>query len=41
MAAGEAAQRIHDLPKVQDLLDRIMTDATEIVKNIVGRLSVS
>jgi enoyl-[acyl-carrier protein] reductase II len=33
MAAGEAAQRINDLPKVQDLVDRIMKQATDILKN--------
>jgi enoyl-[acyl-carrier protein] reductase II len=41
MAAGEAAQRINDMPKVQDLVDRIITEATEIVKNMPRRLSVS
>jgi enoyl-[acyl-carrier protein] reductase II len=34
MAGGECAQRIDDLPKVQDLVDRIMTQATDIVKNM-------
>jgi NAD(P)H-dependent flavin oxidoreductase YrpB (nitropropane dioxygenase family) len=41
MAAGEAAQRINDLPKVQDLVNRIMGEAEETVKNLPKRLSVS
>jgi NAD(P)H-dependent flavin oxidoreductase YrpB (nitropropane dioxygenase family) len=41
MAAGEVAQRINDLPKVQDLVDRIMTETTDILKNMPRHLSVS
>ncbi len=33
MAGGECAQRVNDLPKVQDLVDRIMKEATDILKN--------
>jgi NAD(P)H-dependent flavin oxidoreductase YrpB (nitropropane dioxygenase family) len=33
MAGGECAQRVNDLPKVQDLVDRIMNEATGILKN--------
>ena len=33
MAGGECAQRVEDLPKVQDLVDRIMKEATDILKN--------
>jgi len=34
MAGGECAQRVQDLPKVQDLVDRIMKEATETIKNL-------
>ncbi len=33
MAGGECAQRVNDLPKVQDLVDRIMTEARDILKH--------
>jgi NAD(P)H-dependent flavin oxidoreductase YrpB (nitropropane dioxygenase family) len=33
MAGGECAQRCNDMPKVQDLVDRIMTEATQVLKN--------
>ena len=33
MAGGECAQRVEDLPKVKDLVDRIMKEATEILQN--------
>ena len=33
MAGGECAQRVEDLPKVQDLVDRIMQQATDILQN--------
>jgi len=33
MAGGECAQRVEDLPKVQDLVDRIIQQATEILQN--------
>jgi hypothetical protein len=32
MAGGECAQRVDDLPKVQDLVDRIIKEAKEILK---------
>jgi enoyl-[acyl-carrier protein] reductase II len=32
MAAGEAAQRINDMPKVNDLVQKIVTDAENILK---------
>jgi NAD(P)H-dependent flavin oxidoreductase YrpB (nitropropane dioxygenase family) len=38
MAGGECAQRIGDLPTVQELVDRIMKEATEIVKNFSRHL---
>lgn len=34
MAGGECAQRIGDLPKVRDLVDRIIKEATAIVNNM-------
>ncbi|MCK9276160.1 MAG: nitronate monooxygenase [Syntrophales bacterium] len=34
MAGGECAQRIDDLPKVEDLVNRIVKEATEIVNNM-------
>jgi enoyl-[acyl-carrier protein] reductase II len=34
MAAGEAAQRIDDMPKVNDLVQVMVKDAEEILKNI-------
>jgi NAD(P)H-dependent flavin oxidoreductase YrpB (nitropropane dioxygenase family) len=33
MAGGECAQRVEDLPKVKDLVDRIMQEATDILQN--------
>jgi enoyl-[acyl-carrier protein] reductase II len=33
MAGGECAQRVNDLPKVQELVDRIIKEAKEILKN--------
>jgi hypothetical protein len=38
MAGGECAQRIDDLPTVQEVVDRIMKEATEIVKNLPKHL---
>ena len=38
MAAGECAQRVEDLPMVQALVDRIMNEATEIVRNMPKHL---
>ena len=34
MAAGEAAQRIRDMPKVADMVKRIADDAENILKEI-------
>ena len=39
MAGGECAQRVEDLSSVQDLVDRIMTEATEIVKTFPNFLA--
>ncbi|HEX9949073.1 MAG TPA: nitronate monooxygenase [Thermodesulfobacteriota bacterium] len=39
MAGGECAQRIDDLPPVQEVVDRIMKEATEIVKNFRKHLA--
>jgi hypothetical protein len=39
MAGGECAQRVKDLPKVQDLIDRIMKEATEIIRNMHQNLA--
>jgi enoyl-[acyl-carrier protein] reductase II len=39
MAGGECAQRVQDLPAVQELVDGIMQDATDIVKNFPRHLS--
>jgi len=33
MAGGECAQRVNDLPKGQDLVDRIIKEAKDILKN--------
>ena len=33
MAGGECAQRCKDLPKVQDLVDRIMEEAMQVLRN--------
>jgi NAD(P)H-dependent flavin oxidoreductase YrpB (nitropropane dioxygenase family) len=38
MAGGECAQRIDDLPTVQEVVDRIVKEATEIVKNFPKHL---
>jgi NAD(P)H-dependent flavin oxidoreductase YrpB (nitropropane dioxygenase family) len=38
MAAGECAQRVEDLPKVQDLIDRIMKEATDIIRDLPKHL---
>jgi enoyl-[acyl-carrier protein] reductase II len=39
MAGGECAQRVADLPKVQDLMDSIMKEAVEIVRNMPRHLA--
>jgi hypothetical protein len=41
MAGGECAQRVNDLPKVQDLIDRIMREATGIVRDMHRHLAAS
>jgi len=41
MAGGECAQRMEDQPTVQDLVDRIMKEAVEIVRNIPKNLAAS
>jgi enoyl-[acyl-carrier protein] reductase II len=41
MAGGECAQRVHDLPAVQDLVDGIIKDAAGIVKNLPRYLSTA
>jgi len=39
MAGGECAQRVNDLPAVQDLVDGIIKDAVDIIKNFSRHLS--
>ncbi len=34
MAGGECAQRVDDMPRVADLMDRIMKEATDIIRNV-------
>lgn len=41
MAGGECAQRVHDLPAVQDLVDGIVKDAADIVKKFSSHLTVT
>jgi len=41
MAGGECAQRVKDLPKVQDLIDRIIKDASDIARNMHRNLAAS
>jgi len=36
-AGGECAQRIHDLPAVQDLVDNIVKDAAEIISSLANK----
>lgn len=38
MAAGEAAQRINDMPKVNDMVQSIVTDAENILKSVQTKL---
>jgi enoyl-[acyl-carrier protein] reductase II len=33
-AAGESAQRINDMPKVNDLVQEIVTEAEDILKSV-------
>ncbi|MCP4753036.1 MAG: nitronate monooxygenase [Proteobacteria bacterium] len=37
MAGGECAQRVEDLPPVQELVDRIVNDAVGIIEGLPGR----
>ena len=37
LAGGECAQRVDDLPTAQELVDRIVKEATEIIKNFSKR----
>jgi NAD(P)H-dependent flavin oxidoreductase YrpB (nitropropane dioxygenase family) len=39
MAGGECAQRVEDLPTVQELVDRIVKEATEIVRDFPRHLA--
>ena len=41
MAGGECAQRVHDLPAVQDLVDGIIKDAADIIQNFPRYLSTA
>jgi len=41
MAGGECAQRIDSLPTVQEVVDRIMQETTEIVRNFPKHLADS
>jgi len=41
MAGGECAQRVDDLPPVRELVDRIMNEATGIVRNMHKNLATS
>ncbi len=40
MPAGEVAGRISDIPTVKELVDRIVSEAEEIVRNLPGRFMV-
>ena len=37
MAAGEAAQRINDMPRVADLVEKIAKEAEETLRGIQGK----
>ncbi|TSA44388.1 MAG: hypothetical protein D4R56_07245 [Deltaproteobacteria bacterium] len=41
MAGGECAQRVNDLPKVRELVERIMKEAEDIIRNLHKNLAVS
>ncbi len=41
MAGGECAQRVQDLPAVQDLVDEIIKDAADIIQNLPRYLSTA
>ena len=38
ITAGECAQRVEDLPPIQQLVDRTMKEGTEIIEGIAARL---
>ena len=38
MAAGEVAQRIKDMPKVDDMVQKIVRDAEDILRNVPPKL---
>jgi hypothetical protein len=38
MAAGEAAQRIKDMPKVNDLVQQIVKEAEAVLRNVPGKI---
>lgn len=38
--AGECAQRINDLPKTEELVERIMTDAENIISGLAAKYIV-
>jgi len=38
MAAGEVAQRIKDMPKVNDMVQKIVRDAEDILRNVPQKL---
>jgi enoyl-[acyl-carrier protein] reductase II len=37
MAGGEAAQRITDMPKVSDMLEKVLKDAEDTLRTIPGK----
>jgi dihydroxyacetone kinase-like predicted kinase len=39
MAAGEVAQRINDMPKVNDMVQQIVTEAETILRNVPKMLA--
>ena len=38
MAAGEGAQRIKDMPKVSDMVQEIVREAEDILRNVPQKL---
>ena len=38
MAAGEVSQRIKDMPKVDDMVQKIVRDAEDILRNVPPKL---
>ena len=39
LAGGECAQRIHDLPTVEDLVKRVAREAEDVLAKMPGRLA--